>query len=65
MTTVRIEFDLPEELVADAREFGVLTNEYVAELIQAEVDRRVMDFVNEEIQAYRIEKAEQRRQSPE
>lgn len=65
MTTVRIEFDLPEELVADAREFGVLTNEYVAELIQAEVDQRVMDFVNEEIQAYRIEKAEQRRQSPE
>lgn len=66
MATIRVEFDLPEELLNDAREFGVLTNELVAELIQAEVDRRVMDFVNEEIRVYRAEKAEQkRRQLPE
>jgi hypothetical protein len=66
MATVRIELELPEELLNDAREFGVLTNAAVVELIQAEVDRRVMDFVNEEIQAYRAEKADQkRRQTPE
>lgn len=52
-----VTLKLPEELARDAREFDVLTDEALLELIQAEVDRRVMDFVNEEIHAYRAEKA--------
>lgn len=57
MPTVPITVELPEELAKDAQEFGVLLNEQIVELIQAEVDRRVMMFVNDEVHAYRAEKA--------
>jgi hypothetical protein len=57
MATVTITLSLPEELVKDAREFNVLTDTSVAELLQAEVDRRVMELVNTEIRAHRAEKA--------
>ena len=40
----------------EAREFGVLTEEVIAELLRQEVDERVMVMVNEEIHAYRAEK---------
>jgi hypothetical protein len=60
MTTIEVILQLPEELVRDAREFGLLTNEQVAELLQTEVDRHVMDLVNAEIRAYRTEKAQQK-----
>jgi hypothetical protein len=61
MATVRFTLELPEELARDAREFGVLVDEELVELIQAEVDRRVMDFVNEEVHAYRAEKSKRAR----
>ena len=61
MAVVEITVKLPEELVRDAREFNLLTDQEVTDLIQAEVDRRVMDFVNAEIHAYRLEKAQQRK----
>ncbi len=65
MAAVEITFNLPEDLVRDAREFDVLTEAAVVELLQAEVDRRVMDFVNTEIHAYRAEKAaQQKRDQP-
>ena len=57
MALVEITLKLPEDLVRDAREFDVLTDHAVAEILQAEVDRRVMDLVNAEIHAYRAEKA--------
>ncbi len=57
MPTVPITVELPEDLAQDAEEFGVLLNEQIVELIQAEVDRRVMVFVNDEVHAYRAEKA--------
>ncbi len=56
MTTVTVTLQLPEELVRDAREFNLLTEEVVAGLLQAEVDRRVRELVNAEIQVYRAEK---------
>lgn len=56
MTTVEITLNLPEELVRDAREFGLLTDAWFSQLLQAEVDRHVMDLVNAEIQAHRAEK---------
>jgi hypothetical protein len=62
MALVEITIKLPEELLRDAREFNVLTDDAVAELIQAEVDRRVMDFVNTEIRAYRAEKAQRQKE---
>jgi len=55
--TTKITLQVPEELVAEAREFDVLTDETMTTLLREEVDRRVMNMVNEEIQAYRTEKA--------
>jgi hypothetical protein len=37
-----------------------ITTNSVGIILQAEVDRRVMEFVNAEIQAYRAEKAQQK-----
>ncbi len=52
---VEINLKLPEELVRDAHEFGLLEQQIIAELLQAEVDHRVNNLVNEEIHAYRTE----------
>jgi hypothetical protein len=40
MDKVKITLKLPEALVRDAQEYGVLTEEVIAQLLQAEVDRR-------------------------
>ncbi len=56
MTTVTVTLQLPEELVRDAREFNLLTEEIISSLLQAEVDRHVRELVNAEIQVYRAEK---------
>lgn len=66
MATFEITLKLPEELVRDAREFNLLTDQAIADIVRAEVDRRVEQLVNEEIQAHRTEKAlHPRRQRPE
>lgn len=57
MGLVEITVKLPEELVEEAREFDLLTERKLAEVLRSEVDRRVMEMVNAEIQAYRAEKA--------
>lgn len=43
MSAIPVTINLPEELVEEAREFGVLSDELIAELVQAEVDRRKTD----------------------
>jgi len=60
MGLVEITVKLPEELVEEAREFDLLTERKLAEVLRSEVDRRVMEMVNAEIQAYRAEKAAKR-----
>lgn len=60
MATTDVTLKLPRDLVRDARELGVLSDETVSALLRAEVDRRVMDVVNEEIRDYRAEKNMQR-----
>lgn len=55
MNSLEITLKLPEDLAQDAREFGILDSATLISLIQAEVDRKVNDLVNEEIHAYRIE----------
>lgn len=54
--TIEVTVKLPADLVRDAREFDVLTDEAVAQLIQTAVEKRINEFVNEEIHAYRREK---------
>lgn len=53
---VQLTLTVPDDLAQEAEEFGVLTPELILSLMRAEVDRRVMDFVNAEIHAYREEK---------
>ena len=60
MGLVEITVKLPEELVEEAREFDMLTERKLAEVLRTEVDRRVMEMVNAEIQVYRAEKAPKR-----
>jgi hypothetical protein len=60
MGLVEITVKLPEELVEEAREFDLLTQQRLAEVLRSEVDRCVMAMVNAEIQAHRAEKAAKR-----
>jgi len=52
---MQIIFEIPEDLVRDAREFGILEEGIIIELLRQEVDQRVMALVNEEIYTYRGE----------
>ena len=51
--TIEIAVKLPANLVRDAREFDLLNDEMVTQLLQAAVDQRVYEIVNEETHAYR------------
>jgi hypothetical protein len=53
---VEITLKLPDDLARDAREFGLLENGAIEELLQREVEQRVNALVNQEIHAYRTEK---------
>lgn len=52
----KVAINLPADLVRDAREFDLLTDEMVTRLLREAVDQRVNEIVNEEIHAYRQEK---------
>ncbi len=56
MDSVEVTFKLPAELARDAREFGLLTDQMVAQVLREAIDQRVNELVNEEIHAYRAEK---------
>lgn len=47
MSTIEIIITLPEDLVKDARELDLLTDDSVAELLQAEIERRKMEVEDE------------------
>ena len=40
MTAIDVTLKLPEELVAEARAAGILTDERVAQLLEAELERK-------------------------
>lgn len=56
MNTVEITVKLPEVLVRDARDLGLLDERLIAQALRQIVDERVNALVNEEIHAYRAEK---------
>jgi post-segregation antitoxin (ccd killing protein) len=60
---VEITLQIPDDLAADAADFGLLTSATLLTVLREEVDRRVMDLVNAEIKAYRAEKAARERQN--
>lgn len=43
MTTIEITLTLPEKLASDARQLNLLTSESIAQLLQAEIERRHME----------------------
>lgn len=52
----QVTLEIPDSLAEDAAEFGVLNSQVIIDLLQAEVDRRINEMVNEEIHQYRAEK---------
>lgn len=54
--SIELAVKLPEDLVRDAREFNLLTDEAIAQLLRGAVDQRVNELVDEEIHAYRRKK---------
>ena len=56
---VEVTLRLPEALVADARDLGLLNDALIARVLQQVVDERVNEIVNEEIRAYREKKRSQ------
>jgi len=56
MDVVEMTVKLPADLVRDARELEILTDEAITQLLRQEVDRRVNEIVNEEVHTYRAEK---------
>ena len=53
---IDVTIQLPEAMLRDARELGILEMQSLTQLLQEEIDRRVNALVNEEIHAYRNEK---------
>lgn len=53
---IEIRLNLPEDLVEDARELGLLETETMTAILQDAVDDRVNELVNKEIHDYRAEK---------
>jgi hypothetical protein len=53
---VEVTLKLPEALVRDAQDLGLLDDEVITRVLQQAVDQRVNEIVNTEIHAYREEK---------
>ena len=53
---IEVRLNLPEDLVEDAREFGLLETEAMTAILRRELDDRVNALVNKEIHDYRAEK---------
>lgn len=61
MSNIEITLNIPEELAKNAREFGLLTSEHIVALLEAEVERAIMDFASEEVNEVRHERREMER----
>jgi hypothetical protein len=55
MDMVEIVIKVPKEYVQDAEDFGMLDTDIVAKVLRAELDDRIMKFVDAEVKSYRNE----------
>ena len=55
METVDITIKLPKSYVEDAQDFGMLDADTIVQVLQAELDDRIMKFVDAEVKAHRAE----------
>jgi hypothetical protein len=53
---VEIRLKVPDEFARDAKEFDLLDEKVILEVLQTELEHRINDLVNDEIHAYRAEK---------
>lgn len=53
MDMVEIVIKVPKEYVQDAEDFGMLDTDTVAKVLRAELDDRIMKFVDAEVKSYR------------
>lgn len=51
---IEVTRNLPADLARDAAEFGILDAPVLVALVRDELDRQVMEMVNDEIHKYRI-----------
>ncbi len=57
MSDTEITLVVPEDLAREAQQFDALDAETILMLLRSEVDQRIMDIVDAEVKAYRVEKA--------
>jgi len=55
MDMVEIVIKVPKEYVEDAKDFGMLDPETIAQVLREELDERIMKFVDAEVKAHRAE----------
>ena len=62
MEMVEIVIKVPKEYIDDAADFGMLDAKTIAKVLQAELDDRIIRFVDAEVKAYRAEQRAKRDQ---
>jgi hypothetical protein len=55
MRTVKLTIEVSEEYLENAEDFGMLDSQTIAQVLRAELDDRIMKFVDSEVKAYRAE----------
>lgn len=56
MDSVEITIRVPRSYVEDAQDFGMLDPDTMVQVLRAELDERIMRFVDAEVKAYRAER---------
>ena len=52
---VEITIQLPKDFADDAKDFDLLNSETIVQILRAELDDRIMKFVDAEVKAHRAE----------
>jgi hypothetical protein len=60
MEMVEIVVKVPKSFVDDATEFGLINPQTIMDVLQTELDNRIMQFVDAEVKAYRAEERAKR-----
>lgn len=58
MDTVEITIEVPKSFAEDAQDFDLLNPDTIIQILRAELDNRIMKFVDTEVKAYRAERGD-------
>lgn len=59
MDMIELVIKVPKSYVQDAKDFGMLDDETINQILRDELDDRIMKLVDAEVKAYRLEKRHQ------